>query len=344
MPNVFERQIADRLQRDFPLTPRPFAALAVELGRSENKVLDAVRALRKQNIIRRLSAIFDTRRLGYESCLAAAKVEPGAVKEVAAFISRHPGVSHNYLRACEYNLWFTLAVPPDSRLGLKKTAAVFAGRPGVTSVRLFPALEIYKIGVRFDLSEAEATEGREVVADQAVIPSKETLPLEKRPLVWELQKDVQSIPEPFSEGAERLGVSPAEYLTAAEELRASGVMRRFAAVLNHREAGFEANAMGVWAVPEKRLEEFARRATTFKAVSHCYRRPTYPDWPYGFYTMVHGHNEEECRALLGALASETGLSDYKVVFSRREFKKVRVKYFSPALHRWEDRHAPAAEN
>ena len=115
-------------------------------------------------------------------------------------------------------------------------------------------------------------------------------------------------------------------------------MRRFAAVMNHRSAGFKANAMGVWAVPDDELGEIGPRMAGFSLVSHCYRRPTYDDWPYSVFTMVHGKNARECEQTIAAIQAETGVDEYALLWSIKEYKKTRVKYFTPDWDEWSDAH------
>jgi len=110
-----------------------------------------------------------------------------------------------------------------------------------------------------------------------------------------------------------------------------------AAVLYHREVGFRANAMGVWVVPQTRTEEVGTIMGSFRGVSHCYLRPTYPDWPYNIFTMVHGQEPKDCQAVIDAMAGATGIREYALLYSTKEYKKVRLKYFTPELEEWETR-------
>ena len=119
-------------------------------------------------------------------------------------------------------------------------------------------------------------------------------------------------------------------------------MRRFAAVMNHRSAGFKANAMGVWAVPEDRLGEIGPQMAGFAAVSHCYRRPTYDDWPYTVFTMVHGRSARDCEATIEAIRAETGIEEHALLWSVKEYKKTRVKYFTDDWSAWTDQHLSGA--
>ena len=130
-----------------------------------------------------------------------------------------------------------------------------------------------------------------------------------------------------------------ELLEQGHAFLETGQMRRFAAVLAHRKAGFVQNGMGVWVVPEEQMDEMGQAMAAFRGVSHCYQRPTYPDWPYNLFSMTHGRDRRECEAVLEAISSETGLTDYTVLYSTREYKKTRVSYFTDELAQWENAHA-----
>jgi siroheme decarboxylase len=115
------------------------------------------------------------------------------------------------------------------------------------------------------------------------------------------------------------------------------ILRRVAAILYHRRAGFSANGMGVWRVPEDQILEVGARMAAVRGVSHCYQRPTYADWPYSVFTMAHGRSKEECDAILDGIADEHGLhgDDRAVLYSSTEFKKIRLRYFTDDYARWE---------
>jgi DNA-binding Lrp family transcriptional regulator len=254
-----------KMQNAFPLTERPFAELARELGRSEEEVLEAVRELKKQGIIRQTSAIFDTKRLGYHSSLVAFKVPEAKIEEAAEIINAHPGVSHNYLRNHDFNLWFTLAVPPDSRLGLQGTINRLQRLTGAEEAIALPTLKMFKISVKLDTTGKQSR--KEKVRRREFKPIK--MKARHYAVIRELQKDIPIVSEPFRSSIERLGMSYDELFGMAEQLKEAGVMRRFATILNHRKAGFTANAMSVWNVPEEKAEELGKQIAEFRAVSHC---------------------------------------------------------------------------
>ena len=318
-----DRLLLNLLQREFPLVPRPFATLGERLGIGEAETLDRVRRLKNEKVIRQISAIFDSRALGYQSTLAAFQVPEERLEQVAAAINRNPGVSHNYARTHAFNLWFTLTVPPgeDPRAGAER----LAGENEITRYLYLPTLRVFKVAVQFDMvgmeSASQAQQApeppRAPIAGNGVDPT----------LVRQLQKDVELSPRPFLPLAEAAGVSEEALLDAARRFQDQGIMRRFAAVLHHRKAGFTANAMAVWAVPQERIEEIGRAIAAFPQVTHCYQRPSYPDWPYSVFSMIHSQTPAGCRQLASEMSQKIGIRDFDLLFSTKEYKKARVKYF-----------------
>ena len=323
-----------RMQNEFPMEPRPFQVLGKALDTDEETILNELRRLKEEGIIRQTSAIFDTKRLGYDSSLVAFKVPEEKIEDAAEIINAHPGVSHNYLRNHDFNLWFTLAVPPDSRLGLLGTVERLKNMTEAEDSIVLPTLKMFKISVKLDTTGKQSRKER--------VKKREFKPIKMKArhyaVVRELQKDLPLIPEPFAPAAQRLNMSYDELFAMAEELKEAGVMRRFATILNHRRAGFTANAMSVWNVPEERAEELGRTIAEFRAVSHCYLRPKYPNWPYNLFAMVHAKSQEACDEVIEEIAKEAGLTEYGKLYSTREFKKQRLIYFDPAFEEWEEMH------
>ncbi|MDP2959026.1 MAG: AsnC family transcriptional regulator, partial [Longimicrobiales bacterium] len=329
-----DRELLNLLQTDFPLVERPYAVVGERLGLSEAEVIDRVGRLRSDGLIREISAIFDSGRLGYQSVLVALEVVPARLAEVGPIVSAQPGVSHNYARDHRYNLWFTLTVPPGE--GPAERARGIQAEVGVQRALVLPALRRFKIGVNFDVREwgesgppsyqhggSQASQsvasdaqgaasrrgqhprpGRDSADDESRQPgirvirspnpltapeaevATEPLADFDRALVRELQLDLPLVPRPFLGAATRLGITEAELVDLARRLQARGLMRRFAAVLRHRAMGFVANGMTCWVVAPERVEEVGRAMADWPGITHCYERPTYPDWPYNLFGML----------------------------------------------------------
>lgn len=331
-----DKEILNLIQRSFPLEREPFAALGREVGISGAEVIRRIEALKRGKVIRQISAIFDTRVLGYQSSLVAARIPEENLNAGAKAINSHPGVSHNYERDNYFNLWYTVAVPPGSRLGLEGTVDVMHHISGAEKSRILPTLKLFKIGVTLDMKEG-ATAKKEAPAygEHDRKGADRNVSEEDKAAIQALQEDIPLTSRPFDLWGEQVGLSYDELLGKANDLQRRGIMRRFSAVLYHRKAGFQANAMGVWKVPEERADEVGEMFAQYQAVSHCYLRPTYEDWPYNVFSMVHGRNVEECESVLDAMAEESGVSERNSLYSTREYKKTRVRYFTPEMEAWE---------
>jgi DNA-binding Lrp family transcriptional regulator len=330
-----DRRLLNLMQGRFPLAPRPYESVASDAGIPEDEVLARVQRLIDDRIIRQVTPIFDTRALGYRSMLVAAKVDPEHPWRAAKIINAHPGVSHNYLRNHDFNIWFTIAVEPDSLLGLDGTLEVLAEEAGASSIRQLPTLKLFKI--RMDL-EMEGSTAELTSAVAAVEPAEtEPQPYDERDVavIRTLQGDLPVVSEPYAPAAQALGMDQAELLEHLEGMTERRLLRRVAAILFHRRAGFSANGMGVWKVPEDRVLETGARMAAFRGISHCYQRPTYKDWPYSLFTMAHGRSKDECDAILDAIAADTGIGERATLYSSTEFKKIRLLYFTDEYKDWE---------
>jgi siroheme decarboxylase len=334
-----DRKLLNLLQGSFPIAERPFARVAELAGIPEEDVLGRTKRLLDERIIREITPIFDTRVLGYSSMLVAARVDSDNPWRAAKIINSHPGVSHNYLRDHDFNLWFTIATEPDSPLGLDGTLEVLERLTGAESVRQLPTLRLFKI--RMDLEMEKGTEALAAVAE--AVDYREPEPIELSELDYAViratQGPMEVVPEPFAVAAAELGISQDALFEHLESMRERRALRRVAAILFHRRAGFSANGMGVWRVPEERILELGPRMASFRGISHCYQRPTYADWPYSVFTMAHGRSKEECDAILDSIAEETGIEERRTLYSSTEFKKVRLRYFTDEHKRWEAEHA-----
>jgi len=319
------------IQKRFPLVARPFAAIAEELGSDEESIIKILSEEKAKKIIRQISPIFDTKRLGYSSSLISFKVKREDIDRAVEVINAHPGISHNYEREHTFNIWFTLAVAPDSKLGLKKTVEILAEEVNAVEYIMLPTLKLFKIAVKLN------TTGNDAKKEKVEKPKRKHIELTDfhHEVIALAQNDIPIVSEPFKEVVDALGISYEKFFATLNELKESGVMRRFAAILNHRKAGFNANAMVVWDVDEDKGEEIGKQAAEFSAVSHCYLRPKYANWPYNLFTMVHGKTTEETNSIIKEMASEIEHFSRRPLYSTREFKKVRIKYFSPAFAAWE---------
>ncbi len=341
--DTLDTQLLNLIQGDFPLDPQPFARLAERFETSEAEIIDRLGRMKDGSVIRQISAIFDTKALGYQSSLVAMAVAPERLEAAAAIVNGHPGVSHNYKRDHSFNLWFTIAMPPTS--SLEATVDRLHQLSGATSTRILPTLHLFKIGVELDMTGKESltrrsdpaysAEKRERSKDYAI--SNEDIAF-----IRAIQNDMELVPRPYADAATRLGVTEEALLEHARKLIGTGHLRRIAAILYHRRAGYAANGMAVWQVPEDKLHEVGNQMASFTVVSHCYLRPTYEDWPYNIFTMLHGRKIADCYEVAKAISETTGVTEYAMLFSTKEYKKVRLRLFTPEYEEWEARYLTPA--
>ncbi len=336
-----DKRLMNLLQSSFPLAAEPYAALAPQAGLAVDELMGRTQRLLDERIIREITPIFDTRALGYSSMLVAARVDASNPHRAARIINSHPGVSHNYLRTHDFNLWFTIATPPDSELGLDGTLQVLQRLTGAESIRQLPTLRLFKINMNLEMEKG--TEALAAAAEAAPPRELEPQPYDEADIavIRALQGPMPVADRPYDAAAAEAGMSTETLLGHLQGMVERKILRRVAAILYHRRAGFSANGMGVWRVPEDDILAVGSRMSAVRGISHCYQRPTYPDWPYSVFTMAHGRSKRECDAILDSIADEHRLhgDDRATLYSSTEFKKIRLHYFTDDYANWEREHA-----
>ena len=339
-----DQQLLNEMQDRFPLVREPFRALAERVGIDERDVVVRLAALRASGVLRQVSPIFDTKALGYATSLVAMRVPEERLAAAAEIVNAHPGVSHNYRRTHEFNMWFTIAVP--SGAGLQQHVDALHAAAGAASTRMLPTLRLFKIGVTLDMTGERAIDHRsapQYTHEAREAAAKSVLTPRDIDVVRAVQGDLALERDPFAAPARDLGMTVLDLLAALEDLQRRGYLRRFAAILRHRKAGFGANGMAVWAVPADKIAELGQTMAGYTTISHCYQRPVYEDWTYNLFTMIHARKKGECEAFVEQLAREHELDDFAVLYSTTEYKKVRLAYFTPAFDEWERQHLHHAE-
>ena len=319
-----DRKLLSLLQTEFPLSREPYTALGLKLGIDGDEVILRIKQLRAKGIVREIGPVLDARRLGYQPTLVAMRVGTTELDEAEQLIIKHPGVSHGYERDHYFNLWFTLATPAgtDTESELEQLAGSIKSEAAFT----LSAIKIFKLGAFFALDgDGQAKVGTIAQPGKALSQEVELSRID-RLVINELQQDLPLIPQPFNSMAARLAMTLEDFITHCQSLKQRGIMRRFSASVNHRKAGFKANAMTCWVVPQDKVETVGQKLTSLREVSHCYERKTNPLWQYNIFAMIHGHTKEVCQEIASKVSNENELMDCILLFSTKEFKKVRVKY------------------
>ncbi|MFN2362980.1 MAG: hypothetical protein ABR596_01690 [Halarsenatibacteraceae bacterium] len=342
------RNLLTEAQEGIELVSRPFEVLAKKVNLEETEAIEIFTQL-KGDIIRRFGGVFRSGRLGFKSTLLAASVNEERLRAVAEEINRLPGVTHNYRRSHDYNLWFTLTVGPETSLieEIEQLEEVLE-----IEILNLPALKRYKLGVKLNLKaeqdQKSINKGIERVSrisdrasgrvsgdndsapDEGLIKQNVYRPdsLDKK-IIALIQKDMDLVKKPFKLIADKCGCKEDEILDRLKKMKKAGALKRIAPLLYHRRSGYQANGMVVWTVDKEEIDEAGYKLAAFEQVSHCYHRPAYPpDWPYNLYAMTHAKSDKELEAIAEEMAEKIGNKAYQIIYSLEEFKKASMKYYS----------------
>lgn len=315
---TLEFRLLNEFQRDFPLTPAPFAELAARLGSDEATVLSTLLRLQEDGTISRIGAVFAPRSVG-ASTLAALAVPRERLEEVAAQVSEHPGVNHNYEREHAYNLWFVATAADEQALtSLLDEVGRATGCPPIA----LPLVEEFHIDLGFDLLH-----GGKVQHTVRRCEQRPTTTLDRR-LIAALQPGLPLVARPFAQLAEETGMQESALVERLAEWLDDGCIKRFGVVVRHHELGYKANAMVVFDVPDDVVSSVGQRLAHEAGVTLCYRRQRHlPHWRQNLFCMVHGRSRTEVEPIIERLCSVAGYP-CTALFSLRRFKQCGAKYFA----------------
>jgi DNA-binding Lrp family transcriptional regulator len=310
-------RLLNEFQRDFPLSPAPFAELARRLGSDEATVLTTLQELQCEGSISRVGAVFAPRSVG-ASTLAALAVPPAQLEQVAAQVNAHAGVNHNYEREHHYNLWFVATAADQPALdALLADIGQDAGSPPLA----LPLLEEYHIDLGFDLVHGGK---RQMAARQC--RQRDTTADERR-LIAALQPGLPLVAHPYAALAEKVGADETALLAQLAAWLDDGCIKRFGVVVRHHELGYRANAMVVFDVPDEEVTAIGQKLAREAGVTLCYRRQRcLPQWRANLYCMVHGRSREDVEPIVERLCQLAG-HRCETLFSLRRFKQCGARYF-----------------
>jgi siroheme decarboxylase len=341
------------VQRDIPLDRRPFAVIGDRFGMSEGEVISKLQSLFDEGKARRVGGVFDVRGVGYRSALCAATVPEADLERHAAALFPQPGMTHCYQRGWPEalgsdlpeqppegipNLWFTLSAQGPA---FDVTTAAIRADLAPAPFFVMPAVRHFKIDVVFetgggasDVAGASSTPSVTAAADLSSRRHKvigeggaRTLSEGDKALIRAMQGLISLVPAPYDEIAEGLGRDLDDVIDCLREWKEAGVLRRVGVILRHRKMGFSANGMCVWYAPPERVAQAGKTLAGFRDVTHCYEREVIPGFPYNLFAMTHAGSYESALEKFKVLSQAAGLTNGRVLFSLREFKKTSPRYF-----------------
>lgn len=317
--------VLDRWQHGFPLVREPFAAIASDLGCSAAEVLAAYARAHRSGSLSRIGGVFGAG-AGGSALLCAMAVPTARLDAVAAIVSAHPGVNHNYQREHGLNLWFVLTG--------RDAADVEAALQSLEQACGLPALRLamqkaYRIDLGFALGDRvapAASTSRRQHCQAPIAP-------EDRPLAALVEEGLPLIERPFDRWAQALGTTHQAVITHLQSWLANGTLKRFGVIVRHHELGYAANAMTVFDVPDAQADACGEALAKVPGVTLAYRRRRAEGWPYNLYCMVHGRDREAVAAVIASARQRARLDAFghAVLFSCRRFKQTGGRYFADAL-------------
>jgi len=328
MDSKIENKLASHIQADFPIVARPYLAMADLLETTETEVIHRINEWKNEKKLRDISVILEGAFFGYDSALVCVKCPEEKMDQIASIISEHPGVTHNYRRQYEYNLWFTIAVPPDHKL--EEHVNIFSEKIGLQSFHILRRTHTFKIGVSFDFESKK--NHTDTLSEMSEICRRDFTEYEIR-MIRAAQLPLQSVSRPYASNADRYQVTEEDLLSFLNREKGK-IVRRMAGIFRHRKMGIAANGMVVWKVHSDDLQLAGSILSACPEVSHCYARNGFEGFPYTLFSMVHASDSGELNHTIAQLSKQCGIQDYLILESTEEFKKVRMKYFTEDLEEW----------
>ena len=325
------QELLNGWQRGFPLCERPYAELARATGLSQAEVMQTLRDALADGRVSRIGGVFAPGAGG--AALLVAMAAPAArVEAVAARVSAHPGVNHNYLREHRLNLWFVMT--GGDAAAVESGVAVLERACDLPALRL-PLLRPYRVDLGFDLNADPGSDLRAAPVEGVQHPAPSD-PAAIAPIAadaWPLARCAEAgLPvteRPYAAWAEQIGWSEAQITARLQAWLDAGQLKRFGVVVRHHELGWAANAMVVWDVPDAAIDARGQSLARQPGVTLAYRRARADGWPYGLYAMVHGTRRDDVAAAIERVTGAAGLTPYPraVLFSTRRFKQTGARRF-----------------
>ena len=331
VPQMLSQKLLAIIQDGFPLVERPYKALAEMLNVSEQDVFDEVEKMRASGVIRRIGGVYDSKKLGFISRLCAGKIpassldfsaEPHSqtpMEKFAAVVMSEPAITHNYIRSHEYNVWFTVIAENES--AIQAVVDRVCSETDLHDVHVLTATKKYKINTV--MGKGAGAPSKNVFASAVRQSPENALTEADRTRIHIACDDIPHSLTPFKDW----GVS-------CDELRedlAAKRMRRFGAILRHQDAGFPCNAMVCFMLDEGTLANSESAGSLLAKkhyVSHCYERPSFENFPYNLYAMMHAPTPEELNGYIKESVALLDNPEYVVLHSLKELKKTSFRFFA----------------
>ncbi|KTG09385.1 heme biosynthesis protein [Haloprofundus marisrubri] len=335
--STLDRAIINAFQGGFPVVERPFEPAAAALRErgvdvTAEELLERVQTLDEEGVLTRFGALVNAENIGGAATLVAMHAPPERFEEVTEQVNAHREVAHNYEREHPHlNMWFVVSVADEDRV--EEVLAEIEDETGQETYNL-PKINEFRVEAKFML-DGPIPDGDVDLSHLGpdVEPSdRETLTPQERDLVVEIQGGLPITATPYADVADAIGAETEWVVETIKRFNQEGKVRRVGVIPNHYALGYTENGMTVWNVPDEVVETVGPAVASLDFVTHCYRRPRHEGvWPYNFFAMTHGRNEEESQRRIEEVREtmdehwEVGDDDWDSLFSTRILKKTGIR-------------------
>lgn len=333
MDNI-DKKLLNITQTGFEITETPYEKIGSILGISEEETLSRLRKLKDEKVLRYIGASIDTSYLNFNGLLVAAKVPVEEIDSVAEIINSHPGVTHNYLRMNDFNMWFTILEP--SCYEVEETAKKILEMAKIKDYMLLKSEKKYKLNFAVDANSSNYGGFKFEEVQIKKEKSKMELKSEDIRIIERLKQPLPINSRPFHALSEEFNISEKKLLKKLLDYKDSGVIRKIGGIVSQRKLGYKYNALVLWNVQKDKIDDFAKKLANMKNISHCYRRTTYQNWEYSIYSMFHCFDENHFKELLKFLSDGEPLNEYMILQTKKELKKQRMNFSKLDYSKWHE--------
>lgn len=320
-----EIKILHNIQKELPLCHHPFNMLS-DGQMHENTVIKLIKNFKENGVIRRISALFNSKRLGYFTTLVAMKIPTEEFDTIATIINEYDEVTHNYERDDEYNMWFTIIVQANDEF--ERVINEIRQKTKIDQLLNLPTLKRFKINTTFRIPNLHFTQHSQEILYEDLKNQQEIISIDEldKKIFRQLQ-DIPIVKQPYHLISDRLEISQQYLFHKIEIYKKLGIIRNIRAVLDHYKIGLKENVMVVFKIAPDDIPNAVEVIAAYPQVTHCYERATCDDWQYNLFVVIHEESKAECEKVISEILANTGIKEYKKLYTKRELKKANPRYF-----------------
>ncbi len=330
-----DRLLLANLHYGLPLVLHPFDAWAKKIKTDKADILIRLARFRQQTILSEIRAIFSEASIRHKSAWAAFKIPEKTIssEEFSDSLTKHPGIIYACERDLDWNVWIFLSVPAEQ--DLEWHAKYLAKILNAEKMVFFPIREVYKGKDPLTKVEKKSFFDETYPGDEKrIVNAASDLTIQEIEVLRALQDPLPLDDKPFQRIANLAGTTEEAVLTCIKALIQKGYVKKIGVIFKEAEAAEAKTVLVVWKIPEEKLAKVRDFFAGVSGLVYADRRPDYPEFPFGFWTLIRSETAEELELTIRKLQDMFGKWQHKVLATKREFKKSSIRYFDEGLDVW----------